>query len=354
MGNIFCYGSSCCMKNNLLDDELEIIRNRKGVEMGTTPARDMGSPESSGQTSPVGASKNFAGRRSPTERERSTLPFSLELRDDISDAGSDGSDFLSEEVDITSYISKTLVNALNPDDVLCESEAKRWHPGIGNDWVSRWIVLNRIEFKYYRSQLASHGWTSRPLTTIPLSAIKHIRRSETKDDKNEDFYLIEIVIKNSQTPDKSPVHIEDSEAWETASSVSSSSSTSPLNKHALRRPRVQPKHQRTLSTPTRRGRRKWSNMETEMYIAENKYVFRLPNFEAFDKWFFVLRWAVGQQQLRTSQPPQAIIDRNLRRNSLNRSPTLPSFRKSTSMGLAEVRSPFGFNRMSTSPVGSFL
>ena len=47
----------------------------------------------------------------------------------------------------------------------------KYKPGTNFNWVERWCVLTRREFKYHKDQWAAKAWDSRPLLTVAMSDI---------------------------------------------------------------------------------------------------------------------------------------------------------------------------------------
>jgi len=57
------------------------------------------------------------------------------------------------------------------DEIIYEGYLLKYKPGTNFNWVERWCVLTRREFRYYKDQWAAKAWDSRPLLTVAMSDI---------------------------------------------------------------------------------------------------------------------------------------------------------------------------------------
>lgn len=66
-------------------------------------------------------------------------------------------DSLNEEIDL--------------DEIIYEGYLLKYKPGTNFNWVERWCILTRREFRYYKDQWAAKGWDSKPLSSVAMSDI---------------------------------------------------------------------------------------------------------------------------------------------------------------------------------------
>jgi len=78
---------------------------------------------------------------------------------------------------IPDILPKQLIETQNPEDILFEGELCKYKPGVTYNYISRWCIVTKSEFKYYKNRFSAHCWMDKPLVRIPLACVKSAQRA---------------------------------------------------------------------------------------------------------------------------------------------------------------------------------
>ena len=85
------------------------------------------------------------------------------------------------------------------DNILFESELKKYQPGISIKYISRWCQITRTQFMYFTNNWSANCWLTKPLMIIPLEYIKLVQKvlvntEPKKKVDNKQIYQFEVFL----------------------------------------------------------------------------------------------------------------------------------------------------------------